>query len=123
MMHASKRPHHSDPRAFVSSSHRGPSGRLTSAVGRIVRGLWPERFDTRVVVTSAEAYALWPPDSPPRAHNPLMEAEEAVMAPILASTSPGRALDVGTGSGRNLPILAATGAQIVVGVDLSLAML
>jgi ubiquinone/menaquinone biosynthesis C-methylase UbiE len=34
-----------------------------------------------------------------------------------------RALDVGTGSGRYLPLLAATGASVVVGVDFSMAML
>jgi SAM-dependent methyltransferase len=34
-----------------------------------------------------------------------------------------RALDVGTGSGRYLPLLRATGAAVVAGVDFSIAML
>jgi ubiquinone/menaquinone biosynthesis C-methylase UbiE len=36
---------------------------------------------------------------------------------------PQRALDVGTGTGRNLPCLAAAGARHIVGVDLSMPML
>jgi malonyl-CoA O-methyltransferase len=45
------------------------------------------------------------------------------MAPLIQSTSPARALDAGTGSGRYLPLLASTGARLVIGVDLSLPML
>jgi SAM-dependent methyltransferase len=41
---------------------------------------------------------------------------------LLAQIDAQRALDVGTGSGRYLPLLAANGAR-VIGVDLSLAML
>jgi malonyl-CoA O-methyltransferase len=74
-------------------------------------------------VAAREAYALWADSYPPWAHNPLMQAEQQVMAPIIASTFPERALDVGTGSGRYLPLLAATGARLVVGVDCSLPML
>ena len=70
-----------------------------------------------------EAYALWAESYPPWPHNPLMHAEQETVAEIIASTSPIRALDVGTGSGRYLPVLAATGAHLVVGVDFSLPML
>src|SRR5438034_661566 len=56
-------------------------------------------------------------------HNPLMEAEQATVAGILAPLSSRRALDVGTGSGRNLPLLASTGARLVCGVDFSMPML
>jgi malonyl-CoA O-methyltransferase len=70
-----------------------------------------------------DAYALWAEAYPPRAHNPVMAAEQAVMAPLLTSLSPRRALDVGTGTGRNLPHLAAAGARRIVGVDLSMPML
>jgi malonyl-CoA O-methyltransferase len=77
---------------------------------------------TRVLPT-ADAYALWAETYPPRAHNPVMAAEQAVMAPLLASLSPQRALDVGTGTGRNLPHLEAAGARHIVGVDLSMPML
>ena len=52
-----------------------------------------------------------------------MAAEQAVVAPILQLAVPRRALDVGTGTGRYLPLLAGAGARLVVGVDLSLAML
>jgi SAM-dependent methyltransferase len=72
---------------------------------------------------AAEAYALWADNYPPSPHNPLMHAEQAAMAPIIQSMSPARALDAGTGSGRYLPLLASTGARLVIGVDLSLPML
>jgi malonyl-CoA O-methyltransferase len=51
-----------------------------------------------------------------------MAAEEQVVGRILAQLSARHALDVGTGSGRYLPVLASRAAS-VVGVDLSLAML
>jgi malonyl-CoA O-methyltransferase len=70
-----------------------------------------------------EAYALWADSYPPWPHNPLMHAEQKVVAQIIASMSPTRALDVGTGSGRYLPLLAATGARLVVGLDFSMPML
>ncbi len=70
-----------------------------------------------------DAYALWADTYPPRAHNPLMQLEQAIVAPMLASISSVRALDVGTGSGRYLPLLAQTGARLVVGVDFSRPML
>lgn len=70
-----------------------------------------------------DAYALWADTYPPRPHNPLMETEQAIVAPLIASTTPTRALDVGTGSGRNLPFLLSAGARFAVGVDFSLPML
>jgi SAM-dependent methyltransferase len=75
------------------------------------------------LLPAQEAYTLWADSYPPSPHNPLMHAEQAVMAPIIQSTSPKRALDAGTGSGRYLALLASTGARVVVGVDLSLPML
>jgi malonyl-CoA O-methyltransferase len=75
------------------------------------------------LLPAADAYALWADMYPPRAHNPLMATEQAIMAPLLASVAPRQALDVGTGTGRNLPLLAAAGARRVVGVDLSMPML
>lgn len=76
-----------------------------------------------MLLPTREGYALWAESYPARAHNPLMVAEQAVVAPLLAGLTPARALDVGTGTGRYLPLLAATGARLVVGVDLSLPML
>ena len=52
-----------------------------------------------------------------------MRVEQEVVEPLLAHIRASRALDVGTGSGRYLPLLEATGRRVVVGVDFSLAML
>jgi malonyl-CoA O-methyltransferase len=70
-----------------------------------------------------EAYDLWSDTYPAVAHNPLMRAEQAAVAPTIARLRASRALDVGTGSGRNLALLRATGARLVVGVDRSMGML
>jgi malonyl-CoA O-methyltransferase len=70
-----------------------------------------------------EAYALWAATYPPWPHNPLMEVEQAVVAPLLQAAAPVRALDVGTGTGRYLPLLVGTGARVVIGIDLSFEML
>src|SRR5439155_23618296 len=64
------------------------------------------------------AYELWADTYPAVAHNPVMRAEQSVVEPVLARARVTRALDVGTGSGRYLPILQSTGAR-VVGVDFS----
>ena len=81
------------------------------------------RFGPPRTLPAREGYALWAECYPPWAHNPLMRVEQAVIEPIIASALAARALDVGTGSGRNLPLLAATGARFVAGVDFSLPML
>jgi SAM-dependent methyltransferase len=70
-----------------------------------------------------DAYALWAENYPPRPHNPLMESEASAVGAIVQGLRPRRALDVGTGTGRNLALLAGTGAETVVGLDLSLPML
>jgi malonyl-CoA O-methyltransferase len=67
------------------------------------------------------AYDLWADTYPPLAHNPLMRTEQAIVEPLLLRLRARRALDVGTGTGRYLPILASTGAA-VVGIDRSWAM-
>jgi malonyl-CoA O-methyltransferase len=69
------------------------------------------------------AYDLWADTYPAVAHNPLMRVEQSVVEPMLAHLRALRALDVGTGSGRYLPLLRATGAAVVAGVDFSIAML
>jgi malonyl-CoA O-methyltransferase len=69
------------------------------------------------------AYDLWADSYPAVAHNPLMRVEQSVVEPLLFQLRAQRALDVGTGSGRYLPVLRGTGAAIVAGVDFSLAML
>jgi malonyl-CoA O-methyltransferase len=88
-----------------------------------LRRLAARALGRRRVLPAQEAYALWAGSYPPSPHNPLMRAEQAAMAPIIQSTSPERALDAGTGSGRYLALLASTGARVVIGVDLSLPML
>jgi SAM-dependent methyltransferase len=81
------------------------------------------RFGARRVVLAREGYALWAETYPPWPHNPLMRAEQSAVEPIITAAAPARALDVGTGTGRNLPLLASAGARLVVGLDMSLAML
>jgi malonyl-CoA O-methyltransferase len=68
------------------------------------------------------AYSLWAESYPPSAHNALMEVEQQAMEEILDTLPVSRAVDVGTGTGRYLRLLAERGVE-VVGVDLSPAML
>jgi malonyl-CoA O-methyltransferase len=68
-----------------------------------------------------EGYALWAESYPPRAHNELMRVEESAMKSLWKGLHAARALDVGTGTGRNLGLL--DGAREKVGVDRSTAML
>jgi len=77
----------------------------------------------RRTLPPGEAYARWADNYPPQPHNPLMRAEQGAMAPLVAATTPLCALDVGTGTGRYLPLLVAAGARVAVGVDLSMSML
>jgi malonyl-CoA O-methyltransferase len=77
----------------------------------------------KVKVSAREAYELWAETYPPMAHNPLMRVEQEIVEPLLAHIRATRALDVGTGSGRYVPLLKATGASVVLGLDFSLAML
>jgi malonyl-CoA O-methyltransferase len=85
------------------------------------------RLGGRQVVMAREGYALWAETYPPWPHNPLMRAEQLAVEPILSAAAsaaaPARALDVGTGTGRYLPLLASAGARLVVGLDMSLPML
>ena len=77
----------------------------------------PERL------TTLDGYARWAPVYPAHPHNPLMEAEGSVVTALIRAASPRRALDVGTGTGRNLLTLREAGARFVTGVDLSASML
>jgi malonyl-CoA O-methyltransferase len=75
------------------------------------------------VLSPRAAYALWADGYPAVAHNPLMRLEQDVVEQLLSHIRGARALDVGCGSGRYLPILGAAGASHVVALDFSLAML
>lgn len=90
------------------------------------------KFSGSEMLPARDAYALWADSYPPRPHNPLMEAEQSVLAPTLVGISEAlarehprtrRALDVGTGTGRYLPLVAPAGSKLTVGLDLSMPML
>ncbi len=85
-----------------------PEARLSEAVA------FPER-------TVEQGYAAWSKtyDAP---GNPLIQLEETVLLPLLASLPPGRALDAACGTGRVSARLAAAGHD-VLGVDTTAEML
>ncbi|WP_445146799.1 class I SAM-dependent methyltransferase [Dyella sp. Tek66A03] len=76
------------------------------------------------ILEPAEAYALWAPEYPACAHNPVMQAEERAMLTLMPAELAGyRVLDAGCGSGRYMLHALRRGAARVVGVDLSPEML
>jgi malonyl-CoA O-methyltransferase len=77
-----------------------------------------------LLLEPAQAYALWAPSYPARAHNPVMQAEERAMLALLDADLHGRTvLDAGCGSGRYLLHALDRGAAHAIGVDLSPGML
>jgi malonyl-CoA O-methyltransferase len=72
---------------------------------------------------SVEAYTLWSASYPPRAHNRLMEIEQAEMLRLLPEVAGRDVLDLACGTGRYGLIAQRVGASQVVGVDNSAAML
>ena len=99
---------------------------MLGRLGRVLR-FGGDRLSAR------DAYALWADSYPPRPHNALMQTEQSVVEPTIASIGAslrqadhhrtGRALDVGTGTGRYLPLLTQAVARMTVGLDLSMPML
>jgi len=76
------------------------------------------------VLEPRAAYALWAAGYPPRAHNPVMRAEERAMLALLPADLHGQSvLDAGCGSGRYMLHALSRGATRVTGVDLSFEML
>src|SRR5262249_14931096 len=86
---------------------------------------WRRLFgmEATVRLPAREGYAVWADTYPPRPHNRLMAVEQEIVEPIIRLVSPRRALDVGTGTGRYLTLLHASGAQFIVGLDMSMPML
>ena len=72
---------------------------------------------------AGDPYAAWAEFYPPRAHNPLMEVEQAAVLELLPSLSGLTVLDAGCGTGRYSRVLEQSGASRVIGLDLSEAML
>lgn len=76
------------------------------------------------VLSPTEAYALWAPNYPAHAHNPVMQAEERAMLTLMPADLHGKnVLDAGCGSGRYMLRALRRGAMHAVGVDLSSDML
>jgi malonyl-CoA O-methyltransferase len=71
-----------------------------------------------------EAYTLWAPHYPARAHNPVMQAEERAMLTLMPAELAGYSvLDAGCGSGRYMLHARRRGATRITGVDPTGAML
>jgi len=70
-----------------------------------------------------ELYESWAPLYPAEPHNPLMAAEQAAMVERFPAVAGCAALDLACGSGRYARLLAAGGANQVVALDFSAAML
>ena len=72
----------------------------------------------------ADAYALWAPEYPAHAHNPVMCAEEHAMLGLMPASLRGQVvIDAGCGSGRYLLHALRRDAARAIGVDLSPQML
>lgn len=74
-------------------------------------------------LSSLDAYAQWAAAYPPRAHNPLMQAEEAAMVSLLPDLAGRIVLDLACGTGRYGLIARERDARTVIGLDNSAAML
>ncbi len=72
---------------------------------------------------TVQAYDNWARSYPPTAHNPLMLAEQRAMLALWPNAEGSCALDLACGTGRYAQYLRDSGAALVVGVDLSTAML
>ncbi len=70
-----------------------------------------------------QGYALWAETYPSRAHNELMRVEQSAMGLLWKGLPVERALDLGTGTGRNLRLLVDEGVTTRLGLDRSTAML
>jgi malonyl-CoA O-methyltransferase len=83
----------------------------------------PRLFAPKSTLGVKEAYALWAPTYGDEPDNPLMRIEQDAMLPLWPPVEGRVVLDLGCGSGRYLKRLRAAGAGVVVGLDLTAAML
>lgn len=74
-------------------------------------------------LSSLDAYSRWAASYPPRAHNVLMQAEEAAMRKLMPDLHRQVVLDLACGTGRYGLLARELGAKRVVGLDNSRAML
>jgi len=74
-------------------------------------------------LSTLDVYERWAPTYPPRAHNPLMRAEQMALLAKLPAVARRQVLDLACGSGRYAKLLWARGARDVVAADFSQAML
>ena len=74
-------------------------------------------------LSSLDAYARWASHYPPRAHNPLMQREEAMMRRYIPDLRGKTVLDLACGTGRYALITREQGAAWALGCDNSPQML
>jgi malonyl-CoA O-methyltransferase len=74
-------------------------------------------------LSSLDAYARWAATYPPRAHNALMQTEEASMKSLMPDLKGRTVLDLACGTGRYGLIARERGAKTVIGMDNSAEML
>lgn len=74
-------------------------------------------------LSSLDAYARWAASYPPRAHNVLMQVEEAAMRKLMPDLHGQVVLDLACGTGRYGLLAHELGAKQVIGLDNSRAML
>jgi malonyl-CoA O-methyltransferase len=75
------------------------------------------------ILNSLDAYDLWAANYPPQAHNVLMKTEQQAMLDLLPSLAGQVVLDLACGTGRYGLIAQERGAQQVIAIDNSPAML
>lgn len=87
--------------------------------------MWRRLFGRSAAPTlnSLDAYARWAATYPPRAHNALMQTEEAAVRSLLPDLRGKCVLDLACGTGRYGLLAQETGARVVIGVDNSGPML
>jgi malonyl-CoA O-methyltransferase len=88
---------------------------------RLGRRIFPQQ--PLKTLSSIDAYQRWAATYPPYAHNPLMQAEEAVMRSLMPDLRGQVVLDLACGTGRYARLAAEDGAGLVIGLDNSMAML